>query len=254
MRNGEPRPSLKQLQVWFTAAVTRNDFDSGELLRSIAIKPLDARPRERMEIYASAWRLRLEESLRDDYPVLSERMGTELWESLILDYLRSCPSNSYTIARAGDHLPSFLVEFDDDRVSSADVELAFLERAIYRARYAANSVDWDPGELLEKAAEDAGQVRLELQPSVQLFRFDHPVHLFLKQTRQAAVESPNLVMVYRQEDFSVEVEVIDPHRAQFLALVQEKKSFAEILDAIDSADWVEWMSEYAQKGVLKPVC
>jgi hypothetical protein len=233
--------------------VTRDDFDSGDLLRAIAMKPLGTRPRERVEIYANAWRLRLEESLRDDYPSLSERMGTELWETLIVDYIRSCPSNSYTIARAGDQLPSFLAECGDDRVSSVDVELALLERAIYRARYAADSADWDPGKLLERAAEDAGQVRLELQPSVQMFKFDHPVHLLLKETSQTSVESPCVVIVYRKEDFNVEVEVVEPSRTLFLSMVQEKRSFAEIFDAVDSPDWVEWMSEYALKGVLKPV-
>ena len=64
--------------------------------------------RERMDLYAGAYRARLVGSLGVDYPGLWSMLGDEQFYALCLDYIRQHPSRHTSIRWFGDRLPAFL--------------------------------------------------------------------------------------------------------------------------------------------------
>ena len=64
--------------------------------------------RERMDLYAGAYRARLVDSLGVDYPGLWSMLGDEQFYALCLDYIRQHPSRHTSIRWFGDRLPAFL--------------------------------------------------------------------------------------------------------------------------------------------------
>ncbi len=69
-----------------------------------------ASPRRRLQIYGTAYRLRLLEALETDYPGLRARLGADAFRDMGLAYLDRHPSRHPSIRWFGAHLPRFLSE------------------------------------------------------------------------------------------------------------------------------------------------
>jgi hypothetical protein len=65
---------------------------------------------ERLEIYGRAYYARLLECLREEYPVLAQTAGEELFDDFAIGYLQEYPSRSYTLNHLGRNLPRYLAE------------------------------------------------------------------------------------------------------------------------------------------------
>jgi len=92
---------------------------------------------ERLALYSRTYHRRLAGCLRDSYPGLCHALGNELFEDFALDYLRTQPSRSYTLASLGAGWPAHLEATRPDRELPAHereswpdflVDLACLER------------------------------------------------------------------------------------------------------------------------------
>jgi hypothetical protein len=70
---------------------------------------------ERLALYGRTYRRRLVGCLRDSYPALCHALGGELFEDFALDYLRTKPARSYTLASLGRGWPAHLEATRPDR-------------------------------------------------------------------------------------------------------------------------------------------
>ena len=52
-------------------------------------------PKQRLFIYAHAYKSRLVETLADDFPVLHSLVGDDMFEEICLDYIDKYPFNKY---------------------------------------------------------------------------------------------------------------------------------------------------------------
>ncbi len=91
----------------------------------------------RLALYSRTYHRRLAGCLRDSYPGLRHALGDELFEDFALDYLRTRPARSYTLAALGAGWPAHLQATRPDREASPAqreswpdflVDLARLER------------------------------------------------------------------------------------------------------------------------------
>lgn len=64
----------------------------------------------RLKIYADAYRLRLQDALRVNFPVLAEYLGREKFDSLSQIYIEQYPSTFRSIRWYGDKLADFLLQ------------------------------------------------------------------------------------------------------------------------------------------------
>jgi hypothetical protein len=212
-----PRPPLDVVQQWFQAVVTHPAgvaagaaspaaqrlvrLDRGALERLVR-RSSRLTAEQRLEIYANAYYARLLECLRDTFPVLTQVLGAEVFDSFAFDYLQRYPSRSYTLYRLAESFPRFLDETRPDQPPAAGpawpdflIDLATLELAIaevFDGPGAEGEPLLAPADLL--ALQDGGgfaAARLVPVPCLRLLRFRYPVNAFYSVMRaRRPVEPP----------------------------------------------------------------
>jgi hypothetical protein len=248
-------PSLKDIQLWIQSAMTSQSLTSPEAEALIETNSNGLSPAERIGVYAEGWFLRLEESLRDDYPRLAQKFvemfGEEKWRELLNDYLRQCPSSNFNIAVAGDRLPGFLAEWEVQLKSTYLCDLAMLERAIYKIRGIPDFEIWNVAELQTLSMAEAETLRFELTNGVQLFEFDWNVDAVeWKDLPAEKVYRP--VVVYRH-DFSPTYQDLEPDQFLFLKRLEEKPLLTELVSELEGHNWMQWLAEFAADGIIRRV-
>jgi len=150
----------------------------GRAMRSYAarfIKPNDRLTSfERLEIYNRQYWFRLLSSMTEDFPGVRSVLGEKRFDAMCKAYLMDCPSRSFTLRNLGAKLESWLrahpkwagtkqqLVLDIARLEWADIE-AFDAAAL-------------PALRTEDIAGAVGtDLRLQLQPYVQLLSFQYPV-------------------------------------------------------------------------------
>jgi hypothetical protein len=219
-----PRPPLDVVQQWFQAVVTHPEgvaagaaspaaqslvrLDRGALERLVR-RSSRLTAEQRLEIYANAYYARLLECLRDGFPVLTQVLGAEVFDSFAFDYLQRYPSRSYTLNRLAENFPRFLDETRPDRrpppadgpagaapppawpdflIDLATLELAIVE--VFDGPGAEGEPLLAPADLLAlQAGGRFAAARLTAVPCLRLLRFRYPVNAFYSLAR-AAAEAP----------------------------------------------------------------
>jgi hypothetical protein len=168
---------------------------------------------QRLEIYANAYYARLLECLRDTFPLLTQVLGAEVFDSFAFDYLQRYPSRSYTLYRLAESFPHFLDETRPDQPAAAGeaaaagadgraapawpdflIDLATLELAIaevFDGPGAEGEPLLAPADLLARqAGGDFAAARLAPVPCLRLLRFRYPVNAFYSSTMAMRARRP----------------------------------------------------------------
>ncbi|MCA6091100.1 DNA-binding domain-containing protein [Streptomyces sp. SCA3-4] len=90
---------------------------------------------ERLALYRRGCRLRLLETMRALYPGLRALLGPELFDDFAQEYLDTCPSRSYTLARLGERFPAYLADHRPDRDEPPRRREPWIDLLIDLARY-----------------------------------------------------------------------------------------------------------------------
>ncbi len=128
---------------------------------------------ERLEIYSRSYWFRLLDSLTEDFPGLEAVIGRDNFARLTKQYLRECPSRSFTLRDLGAQLvdwltanPAYLGEHKE-----LALDMAKLEWAHIVAFDGPQAPVLDPEHLLEPGPG----MRIGLQPYVTLLALQYPV-------------------------------------------------------------------------------
>jgi Putative DNA-binding domain len=95
---------LVSLQRAFQELILKSAPDARGIIRSD--DPADGA--KRLSIYSSAYRLRLEEALAANFPMLHTHLGDEMFSAVACRYLDAHPSSYKSIRTFGVHLPQWL--------------------------------------------------------------------------------------------------------------------------------------------------
>jgi putative DNA-binding protein len=138
---------------------------------------------ERLEIYNRQYWFRLLSSMIEDFPGLRSVLGDRRFEAMCKAYIVDCPSRSFTLRNLGSQLESWLrkhpkwvhnkraLALDIVRLEWADIE-AFDGKAQAALR---------PEDL---TGADPANLRLKLQPHIQLLSLRYPVDDLLLEVRK----------------------------------------------------------------------
>ncbi len=128
---------------------------------------------ERLEIYNRQYWFRVIGAVAEDFPALNQVLGQEVFDRLVLAYLRENPSTSFTLRNLGAKLPQWLEGRPEFAPRRHDLllDVARLEWAYVEA--------FDRAERPPLTPEDFGgfgaETTLALQPHVQLLDLRYPV-------------------------------------------------------------------------------
>lgn len=122
----------------------------------------------RLDIYHSAYRLRLLDTLRNDYPALAAYLGDEVFINIASDYIAQHPSNHPSLRWLGEKLPAFLHAHAHWKNMIVAKELAEFEWAQTMAFDAADAPLATLNDVLRLQPEQWLQLQLAFHPSLQL--------------------------------------------------------------------------------------
>ncbi|MGH8509535.1 MAG: DNA-binding domain-containing protein [Gammaproteobacteria bacterium] len=160
-------PSLRELQQSIQAYVlARKPGAQAEVLGSPSVSA-----ETRLEIYANAYRVRLQEALATDFPALRTMVGPVRFACLAAAYTDAHPSGHFSIRYFGQHLHAFLASFEDFRNEPWLSELAAFEWRLGEAFDAAHAPPLTAESLAGLAPAAWPNIRLAPHPSVRRLDF-----------------------------------------------------------------------------------
>jgi len=100
-------PTLLDEQQWLQQAIFVENTDNA--LLNQRIKPKDNFPQQaQLGVYINAYKYRLFDVVYEDYPALKHYLGDDAFEALLWQYIQTCRSAHYNIARFSLGLPDFV--------------------------------------------------------------------------------------------------------------------------------------------------
>lgn len=151
-------------------------------------------PQERVGVYRHAYRARLTEALRSNYPVLHRVLGDTAFGELAQAYLRERPSVRPSIRWFGDDLPAFMHETPDTVPHPSLIDLARMEWSLGLSFDSADAAVLTPDMLLAIDPEHWPALRFEPHPSVALLQLDwsvEPAWSAVTADENAEVDAPS---------------------------------------------------------------
>jgi hypothetical protein len=170
-------PSLRELQNWMKWAVTDPNGTlkpeprprAGPWIQQDSLSSA----RQRLNVYADAYFLRLHEVLEQDFPRTRQLLGDSFFQNFVRAYLQECPSKVFNINEVGQHLSTFagqLVLSDDFPFLPSLVDL---EWQMVR-------LTWNPSpgsgfSLANLGDQDPETIYLTLNPSLRFLKSYWPL-------------------------------------------------------------------------------
>ncbi len=121
----------------------------------------------RLDIYAEGYRLRLLETLENDFPALQALLGNAAFTKLGRAYIEAYPSHHFSLRYFGRHLGKFLSSIPPYREEPWLAEMAAFEWALGEAFDAADSPILTVEEINAIPPTKWAEVQLHLHPSVR---------------------------------------------------------------------------------------
>lgn len=173
---------LRNLQQIFYNGIVKLDGEAENLI----VDHGQLAARERLNIYAEAYRLRLIEALSDSYPALHTLMGDDDFESLCLHYINAHPSTHFSIRYFGQHMSEFIAHHHSGSHSELLSEMALFEWSLINAFDAKNETSLTMEQLARVEISEWPNLCFTLSASLQKLDFHWNVPALWKSIEQNA--------------------------------------------------------------------
>lgn len=217
----------------FAQAITA---DSAPTDSATLFRPTPQGGPPRLGIYRNAYRARLTDALRENYPVLHRVQGDEAFDELAERFIAACPSQHPSIRWFGNALPAWLAANHDQLSHPALADLTRMEWALGTAFDAADDAPLSVEQLLAVAPEDWPELRFFAHPSLRLIALGWAVEPLWRalsdnpDAETAAPEpQPHHLLAWRQND-QTQWRSVETFEADLLQAALSGQSFAELCE------------------------
>ena len=248
-----PAP-LAELQAWMMQAIASRENDvAGAVER---VRPSQSQSSsQRLAVYQHAYLARLQECLRDSFPVLVIALGRETFDQFAAEYVVRYPPASYTLNRLADHFVEHLLATRPVDIPSPGwpdflIELARLERMIEEVLDGPGLEDSPPldvSELVGRSADQWSELRLVPAPCLRTLSFAFPIDDYYSavkqdQSRSSWPEPSSTWLAITRRDYVVRRIPLEQAEHQLLSALIAGQSVGESLSASNAtveqvADW-----------------
>ena len=171
--------SLREIQNLFSEMIETGEFESSGLNLIRATSTNDAV--QRLEIYQKGYKIRMIESLRDDFEDIVFEIGDEKFKEIASKYLDANPSRFWSLAEVSLEFPSFLKTILPSLYKQACINLLEL-----KARYAKGIEELSLVSLED--VKSGKPFRIVRNPTLQIF-IDSEFRLITYRTRKSIFSS-----------------------------------------------------------------
>lgn len=219
-----------------------------------------------LAIYHNAYRARLLEALRGDYPAVHGWLGDEEFDALALAFVHAHPSQHFSLRWLGAPLADFIDAYLIAAQAEPLSELARLEWAFTLAFDAPPGQPLSLAQMAELAAEDWPTLQVSLLPSVQWLLCRHNSLAIWRACKAQAdfpgsqrTAEPEVCLIWR-EQLTTRYRSLAPAEATALqGMTAQGWSFAELCAQLsehgDQAPLqaVTWLRQWLSDGLLQRV-
>ncbi|MFN7572393.1 MAG: putative DNA-binding domain-containing protein [Betaproteobacteria bacterium] len=226
------------------------------------LRPAPGLATARIDVYRYAYRARLTEALRENFPILRLALGDEDFAALADAYIDAHPSRRPSIRWFGDALADFAAAQPDVLPHPALADLARMEWALSTAFDADDEPPLSVAALSQAPVSDWPQLWFSPHPSTRLLRLRwavEPVWRALSADENAATSLPaendHSLLIWRQ-GLQTQWRSVEAAEAVLLAACLAGESFADLCEraAASATDPAAAMAGYlrlwVEAGVL----
>lgn len=254
-------PSLAELQS------TLQEFllDQQSSIDMLTLETAAFTRQQRLEIYYDAYRLRLIDALRNDFPALELLLGVDDFSQIMIEYIAKHPSQHPSLRWLGEKLPIFLRSHPIGQQHINIVELAEFEWAQIMAFDAKDSI---PATLDNLRTLDNTQwldLKLQFQPSLQLANYSTNAttvwNALIKSGTETDVEffiESKAWVIWRSE-LQIVYRPLDKPEAWCLQAFSNNQNFSDICGGL--CEWfpeeqvplkaAQYLQQWLQSGLIK---
>lgn len=190
---------LRELQQAFLKHLLGTPSPISEHIQSTA----DTSVQQRLDIYASGYRLRLKEAITTDFDNLHGYLGDDLFDQLLDCYIDTYQSKHPSLRYYSQHITELLAEQKPFVQYPELIEIAKIEQAFNDSFDAADCATADIEKLGQIAAESWPTLCVQLHASVQLLDLDHNSFAIWKalseeQTPPALIKEKHTWLIWRK--------------------------------------------------------
>jgi hypothetical protein len=198
---------------------------------------------ERLQIYHEAYKLRLIDALRSDYPALDVYVGEDVFVAVTTEFIAAHPSHHPSLRWLGKKLPEFLRNHIDWQEHIHIVELAEFEWAQAMAFDAADTSLTTLEDVRALQPEQWMTMQIAFHPSLQhLSCYSNAPHLWstlikdgsgnIAEETSAEVSDENQDWLIWREDLQVVYRPLDAPEAWALNTFLQQKNFADVCNGL----------------------
>jgi hypothetical protein len=198
----------------------------------------------RLGVYYDAYRLRLVECLRNDFPGLCALMTEESFDSVCRRYIAEHPSTDPNVRWIGRRLADFLATDHATAGQPCLAEMARFEWARGLAFDGPDAAVMKPDQLTRLAAEEWPTLRLRLHPTLHRSQFDWNIGPIWRAVcaeeatpTPAKLENPEQLALWRRGT-TVYWRSLDEPEARALDAFGDGENFADVCSGL-----CEWIAE-----------
>lgn len=212
-----------------------------EFEKAVAAKSKTA-AQQRLMIYHEAYRLRLVDILKIDFPGLYQWLGDKKFTKLALNYIEQYPSQFFSAREFGRYLANNLAQAEPYNKDNFLAEFATFERTLSETIDTPNAPLLTPEHVMSIPPESWGTMRLTLHPTVTLLN----LHWNIPEIRQALLaEQPKPKrrrqmgnwLIWRQ-NIDVRYKALDEKECFIIQKMKAQATFEEICEGL-----MQWLPE-----------
>lgn len=186
-----------------------------------------------LNLHGSGYYIRLKNVLSDHLPMTLWTLGSEVFDSMMHEYLVARPTKDFNLNHIGYELPAYLGTMDRTKTPWVyDLVQYEINKKICREKLHLSSVDIH--RLQSVAIEQWEFAQFTFQPHLILQNTSYPIHLLSKPFNKREKflpevwkTSPTHYMFYQEADSGF-TKILSPQEYQVLNLLQQRKTLGEV--------------------------
>ena len=197
----------------------------------------EKRHAHKLAIYQNAYRLRLIEALRTNYPVLHLVLGDVVFSQLGLHMVAASPPAHASIRWFGHDLAHYLGQFEPFSALPVLADLARFEWSLRHTVDATEAKRWSETELAQLPADEWVNLQFHLHPSVSRLRLGwnalevwQALMADANAPPPAPTRAPMHWLIWRSSDQSTQWRSADAQEFKALQRIAEGASFAQLCE------------------------
>jgi hypothetical protein len=212
-------------------------------------------PQEQLNVYINGYQYRLSDVVTEDYPVLKEYLGDDLFYDVIYNFIKNVQSTHFNIGRFALKLPEFLKQhLPKDKFAH---ELCHLETSISQLADFEETAPLEQKHLLGMTSDTFIAVKLYPRKALKLMTFTYPVNIYYQRTMdKESTKKPrrkaSYLAVFRHEDIMWRMD-LEQAEYELLTKLFSGKTVGEALDDMPESateKLSEYFSRWMRNGIL----